>query len=108
MRPTTEGWTGVQSDAPVVWSRAATAAAIAFGPLVDALAATAVEHQQGRINSPERLSVPLAGEGVCLSMPASAADIAIHKLVNVQPANARLGSPTLQGVVTVSDARTGQ
>lgn len=97
-----------QPAAPSVWSRAATAAAIPFGPLVNALAAAAIEHRQGRIHSPERLSVPLAGEGVCLSMPASAADIAIHKLVNVQPANARLGIPTLQGVVTVSDAGTGQ
>ena len=100
--------TGAGAAEPVVYGRAATAAAIAFGPLVDALAAAAAEYQQGRIHSPERLSVPLAGEGACLSMPASAADIAIHKLVNVQPANARLGGPTLQGVVTVSDAGTGR
>ena len=104
MRPIT----GAGAAEPVVYGRAATAAAIAFGPLVDALAAAAAEYQQGRIHSPERLSVPLAGEGACLSMPASAADIAIHKLVNVQPANARLGGPTLQGVVTVSDAGTGR
>lgn len=93
---------------PVVHGRAETAAAIAFGPLVDALATAAAEYQRGRIHSPERLSVPLAGEGVCLSMPASASDIGIHKLVNVQPANARLGGPTLQGAVTVSDAVTGR
>ena len=65
---------------PVVHGRAATAAAIAFGPLVDALATAAAEHQQGRIHSPERLSVPLTDEGVCLSMPASAA------AVSAQPA----------------------
>ncbi len=104
MRPIT----GAGAAEPVVYGRAATAAAIAFGPLVDALAVAAAEYQQGRIHSPERLSVPLAGEGACLSMPASAADIAIHKLVNVQPANARLGGPTLQGLVTVSDAGTGR
>ena len=104
MRPIT----GAGAAEPVVYGRAATAAAIAFGPLVDALAVAAAEYQQGRIHSPERLSVPLAGEGACLSMPASAADIAIHKLANVQPANARLGGPTLQGVVTVSDAGTGR
>jgi len=108
MNPNMEVRTGKQSVLPVTWSRAATAAAIPFGPLVDALAAAAVEHHKGLINSPERLSVPLAGEGVCLSMPASASDIAIHKLVNVQPANAQLGAATLQGVVTVSDAHTGQ
>ncbi len=104
MRPIIEA----EAAETVVQGRAATAAAIDFGPLVDALAAAAAEYQQGRMHSPERLSVPLAGEGVCLSMPASAADIAIHKLVNVQPANARLGGPTLQGVVTVSDAITGR
>ncbi len=72
------------------------------------LAQAALELQSGVLHSPERISVPLAGDGVSLSMPASAADIAIHKLVNVQPANAAAGLPSLHGVVTVSDARTGR
>lgn len=98
------------TDAPGIpfWDRARTAAAVPFAPLVDALAVAAVEYLRGEIRSPERLSVPLAGEGVSLSMPASAADIAIHKLVNVQPANAAAGLPSLHGVVTVSDAVTGR
>lgn len=98
----------VQGEAPTVWDRAATAAAIGFGPLVDALRTAVVEYQAGLIHSPERLSVPLADGGVALSMPASAADIAIHKLVTVQPANARHGRPTLHGIVTLIDAATGE
>ena len=35
-----------------------------------------------------------------LSMPASAADIAIHKLVNVCPGNGALGLPTIHGQVS--------
>ena len=43
-----------------------------------------------------------------LSMPAAAQDIAIHKLVNVHPGNARSGLPTIHGAVTVCDAATGE
>lgn len=95
-------------DAIPFWGRAATARAVPFGPLVDALAVAAVQRESGQIRSPQRIGVPLAGEGVSLSMPASAADIAIHKLVNVQPANAARGLPSLHGIVTVSDAGTGR
>lgn len=95
-------------DAPVLLDRAATAAAIGFAPLVDALRAAALDYEAGRIRSPERLSVPLAGGGVSLSMPASAREIAVHKLVNVQPSNAARGLPTLHGLVTVSAADTGR
>lgn len=90
------------------WGKARTAAAVPFGPLVEALAAAAIEYRQGGIRSPERIGVPLAGDGVSLSMPASASDIAVHKLVNVQPANAARGLTSLNGIVTVSDARTGR
>jgi 1-piperideine-2-carboxylate/1-pyrroline-2-carboxylate reductase [NAD(P)H] len=93
---------------PWFWDRAATGLAIPFGPLVDALALAARQHSQGEIHSPERIGVPLAGDGISLSMPASATDIAIHKLVNVQPGNAAQGLPTIHGVVTVSDARSGR
>lgn len=86
----------------------ATAQALPFPALVDALAEAAVEFATGGIRSALRLSVPLAGQGVSLSMPASSSDIAIHKLANVQPANATRNIPSIHGVVTVSDAVTGQ
>jgi 1-piperideine-2-carboxylate/1-pyrroline-2-carboxylate reductase [NAD(P)H] len=43
-----------------------------------------------------------------LSMPASAKDLAIHKLVNVCPANARRRLPTIHGQVIACDTVTGE
>jgi 1-piperideine-2-carboxylate/1-pyrroline-2-carboxylate reductase [NAD(P)H] len=42
-----------------------------------------------------------------LSMPATANDLAMHKLVNVCPKNGALGLPTIHGQVTAYDAATG-
>lgn len=92
----------------VVHDREHTAALLDFAQLADALAVAAAELDAGAILSPPRLVVPLGQGAVMLSMPATAADIAIHKLVNVQPANAQRGLPTIHGVVTVCDAATGQ
>lgn len=96
------------ADSPVFLDRAATAHATPYRALVDALALAATQYQQGLIHSPTRTGVPLAGDGVSLSMPASAADISIHKLANVQPANSASTLPTIHGLVTVSDAQTGR
>ena len=92
----------------VVLSREQTAQALDFGQLMDAIAAAALEREAGGIASPERMVVPLGVGGVLLSMPATARDIAIHKLVNVQPANARRQLPTIHGIVTVCDTETGR
>lgn len=43
-----------------------------------------------------------------LNMPASAPDIAIHKLVNVHPSNRRCGLPTIHGQISVFDSETGR
>lgn len=43
-----------------------------------------------------------------LSMPSSAEDIAIHKLVNVCPDNVARNLPTINGVVMAYDAVTGE
>lgn len=75
---------------------------------MDAVAQAAIDRAAGRIISPDRQVVPLGDGGVLLSMPATAPDIAIHKLVNVQPANAQRGLPTIHGVVTVCDTATGR
>ena len=92
----------------LVCDRAATAAALDFASLVDAIAQAAADYASQAIISPERLVLPLGEGGVLLSMPATAADIGIHKLVNVLPGNAALKLPTIHGIVTVCDARTGQ
>ncbi|KIG06794.1 bifunctional Delta(1)-pyrroline-2-carboxylate/Delta(1)-piperideine-2-carboxylate reductase [Caballeronia concitans] len=86
---------------------AQTARLLPYDRLVDTLAATMLDYAAGRIASPERLVVPLPHGGVMLSMPATAADIAIHKLVNVCPGNGALGLPTIHGQVSAFDASTG-
>ncbi|MBR8655457.1 delta(1)-pyrroline-2-carboxylate reductase family protein [Achromobacter sp. Marseille-Q0513] len=91
-----------------ICDRARTASLLDFHALVDALATAVLELEAGLIVSPERLMVPLGEGGVLLSMPAAAADIGIHKLANVQPANAAAGLPTIHGAVTVCDAATGR
>ncbi|MDR5739356.1 MULTISPECIES: bifunctional Delta(1)-pyrroline-2-carboxylate/Delta(1)-piperideine-2-carboxylate reductase [unclassified Caballeronia] len=84
-----------------------TARLLPYDRLVDTLAATMLDYAAGRILSPERMVVPLAHGGVMLSMPATAADIAMHKLVNVCAGNGALGLPTIHGQVSAFDARTG-
>ncbi|HYP30753.1 MAG TPA: bifunctional Delta(1)-pyrroline-2-carboxylate/Delta(1)-piperideine-2-carboxylate reductase [Burkholderiaceae bacterium] len=91
-----------------ICSRQQTAELLDFPRLLAALATASADCEAGRIRSPERLVVPLGDGGAMLSMPATAHDIGIHKLVNVQPANARRGLPTIHGTVTVCDAATGR
>jgi 1-piperideine-2-carboxylate/1-pyrroline-2-carboxylate reductase [NAD(P)H] len=85
-----------------------TAALLPYPELVETLSTTVAEYAAGGIKSPERLVVPLQAGGVMLSMPASAADIAIHKLVNVCPGNRARGMPTIHGQVTAYDSTNGQ
>ncbi|RYF27700.1 MAG: delta(1)-pyrroline-2-carboxylate reductase family protein [Comamonadaceae bacterium] len=92
----------------LVCDPARTAQLLPFDALMQAIATAARDQAAGRVLSPERLVVPLGQGGVLLSMPATAPDIAIHKLVNVQPANAQRGLPTIHGVVTVCDTATGR
>ena len=85
-----------------------TRARLPFAPLVAALRRAVAELADGTIVCPERTVVALQGRAALLSMPAAAADIAIHKLITIAPANASLGLPVLQGQVTVLDARDGR
>ncbi|MGF6778416.1 bifunctional Delta(1)-pyrroline-2-carboxylate/Delta(1)-piperideine-2-carboxylate reductase [Paraburkholderia sp. GAS334] len=91
-----------------IFDAAETARLTPYASLVDALKTAASDYAQGRIVSPERLVVPLNAGGVMLSMPATAPDLAIHKLVSVCPANRDRGLPTIHGQVMASDADTGE
>lgn len=86
----------------------ATAALLDYPTLVQVLRDTIVEYADGKIVSPERLVIPLQEGGVMLSMPSSANDIAIHKLVNVCPGNGKRQLPTIHGQVIACDAFTGE
>ena len=87
---------------------AATASLLDYPLLVRVLAETIVEYGAGKVVSPERLAIPMQEGGLMLSMPASAQDIAIHKLVNVCPTNASRQLPTIHGQVIACDAFTGE
>ena len=87
---------------------ASTAALLDYRLLVRVLAETVVEYSAGKVVSPERLAIPMQEGGLMLSMPASAHDIAIHKLVNVCPSNAKRQLPTIHGQVIACDAFTGE
>lgn len=91
-----------------VFDPARTARLLGYRALMEALALAAAEYEAGIIRSPARMAMPLGQDGVLLSMPATAPDLGIHKLVCVQPLNARQGMPTIHGLVTVCDAATGR
>jgi 1-piperideine-2-carboxylate/1-pyrroline-2-carboxylate reductase [NAD(P)H] len=92
----------------LTYDAAATAALLDFSALVDALSHAAQEHDAGQIHAPVRTALPLNEGGILLSMPASAHDIAIHKLVSVCPRNTSRNMPTIFGTVTVCDGTTGK
>ncbi|AXL49751.1 ornithine cyclodeaminase [Paraburkholderia caffeinilytica] len=91
-----------------IFDAAATARLIPYATLVDALKRASIDYAQQRIASPERLVVPLNEGGIMLSMPATAPDLAIHKLVNVCASNRPRGIPTIHGQVMAFDADTGE
>ncbi len=91
-----------------IFDAAATARLTPYAELVEALKTASIDYAQQRIVSPERLVVPLNEGGIMLSMPATAPDLGIHKLVNVCPANGPRGLPTIHGQVMAFDADTGE
>jgi 1-piperideine-2-carboxylate/1-pyrroline-2-carboxylate reductase [NAD(P)H] len=91
-----------------IFDAATTARLIPYATLVGALKRACLDYAQQRIASPERLVVPLNESGIMLSMPATAPDLAIHKLVNVCAGNGARGLPTIHGQVTAFDADTGE
>ena len=86
----------------------ATAGLLDYPALVQSLREALLEYGDGKIVSPERMVVPLQEGGLMLSMPATAQDIAIHKLVNVCPSNGKRKLPTIHGQVVAYDSHTGE
>jgi 1-piperideine-2-carboxylate/1-pyrroline-2-carboxylate reductase [NAD(P)H] len=91
-----------------IFDVAETARLIPFRPLIEALKVAAADYAAGRMVNPERLAVPLNDDGIMLSMPAAAHDLAIHKLVNICPRNSERSMPTIFGQVMGFDADTGE
>lgn len=91
-----------------VFNAEQTAGLLDFSALVEELAIATAEYASGAIRSPERQVVPFPQGGVMLSMPATAQDIGIHKLVNVVPENRLRNLRTINGIVSAYDGQTGR
>ncbi|CAM5211600.1 1-piperideine-2-carboxylate/1-pyrroline-2-carboxylate reductase [NAD(P)H] OS=Castellaniella defragrans OX=75697 GN=HNR28_001861 PE=4 SV=1 [Castellaniella defragrans] len=91
-----------------VCSAAQTQALLPWQELMRAIVQAARDMQRGDIHAPARQSVPFPQGGVLLSMPATAPDVGVHKLVNVVASNRERGVPTVNGTVSVYDGLTGQ
>ncbi|KAB0616307.1 delta(1)-pyrroline-2-carboxylate reductase family protein [Castellaniella defragrans] len=87
---------------------AGTRALLPLPDLMREIARAAEDLAAGRLCAPARQAVPFPGGAVMLSMPATAADVGIHKLVNVAPGNRAHGLPTINGLVSVHDGETGR
>lgn len=95
-------------SSPRYYDAAETESLLDFQSLVAALVRTAAEHAAGAINAPTRHAVPYMSGGTMLSMPATARDIGIHKLVNIMPHNPAAGRPTVLGLITAFDSQDGR
>jgi 1-piperideine-2-carboxylate/1-pyrroline-2-carboxylate reductase [NAD(P)H] len=102
------GWSTRKMPKDRAFDAQSTATLLPYAALVQTLRETMVDYAQGRMISPERLVVPLQAGGVMLSMPSSAEDLAIHKLVNVCPTNSARQLPTIHGQVVAYDSHTGE
>lgn len=97
-----------KTQASGVCSGTQTEALLPFPELMEAIARAAGDMDAGAIQAPARQAVPFPEGATMLSMPATAADIGVHKLVNVVPSNPALGLPTIRGVMSVYDGATGE
>ena len=86
-------------------SPAATAQALPYGALADAVEALL---KDPAVSVPPRLVQPLAQGGSLFVMPASDAQVAITKLITFVPDNAHRGLPSIQGDIVVFDAVDGR
>lgn len=91
-----------------VYDPAQTRALLPWRELMRAIARAAHDLDRGDIHAPARQAVPFPQGGVLLSMPATAADVGVHKLVNVVAGNRARKMPTINGVVSVYDGLTGE
>ncbi len=98
----------MNNSSATIFNARQTAELLDFPRLVQTLETTVLDYASGAICAPERQAVPFPQGAVMLSMPATAADIGIHKLVNVAASNTRLNLPTINGLVAVYDGKTGQ
>ncbi len=90
---------------PRLYAAEATAAALPYPALADAIAALL---RDPTVKVPARTVLPLPAGGTFFAMPATDARVAITKLISFVADNATRGLPAIQGDVMVFDARDGR
>lgn len=85
-----------------------TAQVLPYPILVAAIADVLQDMHSGTVAAPARQAVSLGRGATLLLMPATAPDLAITKLVTINPANTGGPLPVIQGEVVVLDAATGE
>ncbi|MBN9370648.1 MULTISPECIES: delta(1)-pyrroline-2-carboxylate reductase family protein [unclassified Hydrogenophaga] len=90
---------------PRLYAAEATAAALPYPALADAIAALL---RDPTVKVPARTVLPLPAGGTFFAMPATDARVAITKLISFVADNATRGLPAIQGDVVVFDARDGR
>ena len=92
-------------NAPRLYTPEATAAALPYPALADAIAALL---RDPSVRVPARTVLPMPAGGTLFAMPATDARVAITKLISFVADNATRGLPAIQGDVVVFDARNGR
>lgn len=83
------------------------AAALEWGPLIDAIEAAMIDFSEGRVAQPVRQMVPVPGhDAIIAAMPAVGAAMAV-KVVTLYHENAGTDLPTHQAVILVFDKTNG-
>lgn len=91
---------------PIYFNKQQTKDLLPYSKLIPAIEKACLDYAKGEIISPNRLVTPIA-KGVMLSMPASASDIAITKLINICPENPQMGLETINGQLVIWHPVTG-
>lgn len=95
-----------------IFDAAATAAALPWDRLVDAVADVLFAQRSAQVQAPERLVLPITDEARWFLMPAflapAAGGIAAVKLITYHPSNPARGHPAIQGDVIVMRTDDGE
>lgn len=91
-----------------VYNAKQTADLLDFKEMVEQIKLASKDLHNGIIQAPTRQAVNYPDGGIMLSMPATADDIGIHKLVNVMANNAAIQLPSIHGLVTAFCGKTGK
>lgn len=91
---------------PTYFNKEQTKDLLPYSKLIPAIEKACLDYSVGDIISPNRLITPMT-KGVMLSMPASASDIAITKLINICPENPKIGLDTINGQLIIWHPSTG-